>query len=203
MIIPEDCKTSKQCVAAANKAMSKLRVIKRTSKYFNTDCFAVVYKTNIPPHLEYCIQAWSPSLKKGITIHVLEKVQRRATKLISTLRSMSYPERLAELNLYSLERRSLSGHDPTEVFKILNGFEGNYEAKLFTRRQNKNRGQSYKLCNPALKSVLTAGENFSPSELINEWNILPAQAVEAESTNMIKNKLDSYLSIKGYGVVKD
>ena len=42
VIISEDCKTSKQCVAAANKAMGKLRVIKRTFKYFNTNCFAVL-----------------------------------------------------------------------------------------------------------------------------------------------------------------
>ena len=63
VIISADCKTSKQCVAAANKAMGKLRVIKRTFKYFNTNYFAVLYKTYICPHLEYCIQAWSPSLK--------------------------------------------------------------------------------------------------------------------------------------------
>ena len=128
VIISEDCKTSKQCVAAANKAMGKLRVIKRTFKYFNTDCFAILYKTYIRPHLEYCIQAWSPSLKKDITI--LERVQRRATKLIPALRSLPYPERLAELNLYSLERRRLRG-DLIEVFKILNGLEGIDEAKRF------------------------------------------------------------------------
>ena len=50
VIISEHCRTSKQCIAAPNKEMGKLRVIKRTFKYFNTDCFAILYKTYIRPY---------------------------------------------------------------------------------------------------------------------------------------------------------
>ena len=182
-MISEDCKANKQCVATANKAMGKLRVIKRTFKYFNTKRFAVLDKIYIRPHLEYCIQAWSPSSKKDITI--LEKVQRRATKLIPAVRSKSYPERLAELNLYGLERRRLRG-DLIEMFKILNGLEGIEKDQLFTRRHNQNRGHSYKLYKPALKRGLNCRTNFFSIRVINERNMLPAQVVETKSTNMFK-----------------
>ena len=78
------------------------------------------YKAIVRPHLEYCIQAWSPYLGKGIDM--LEHIQRRATKLIPGLRDISYEERLRECGLTTLEMRRLIG-DQIEVFKILNGYE--------------------------------------------------------------------------------
>ena len=51
VIIAEDEKYSKQCAAAANKAMCKLRVLKHTFKHFDKRCFTILYKTYIRPHL--------------------------------------------------------------------------------------------------------------------------------------------------------
>ena len=103
--------------------MQSLRIIKRTFDqlhYIDKDGFAVLYRAYIRPHLEYCVQAWCPYLQKDIKS--LEKVQRRATKLVPSLREMSYEERLKELNLYPLEVRRARG-DLIKTFKILNGFE--------------------------------------------------------------------------------
>ena len=55
-------------------------------------------------------------------IDILERVQRRATKVIPTLRNISYEMRLKECGLTTLETRRLRG-DQIEVFKILNGYE--------------------------------------------------------------------------------
>ena len=51
---------------------------------------------------------------------MLEKVQRRATKMIPKLRNISYEIRLKEYGLTTLETRRLRG-DQIEVFQILNG----------------------------------------------------------------------------------
>ena len=52
---------------------------------------------------------------------MLEKIQRRATKLIPGLRDLRYEERLKECGLTTLETRRLIKGDQIEVFKILKG----------------------------------------------------------------------------------
>ena len=61
---------------------------------------------------------------------MLEKIQRRATKMIPELTDLSYEERLKECGLSTLETRRLS-RDLIEVFKILNGYE-NIERNIFS-----------------------------------------------------------------------
>ena len=50
---------------------------------------------------------------------MLERVQRRATKMIQKLRYISYEMSLKECGLTTLETRRLRG-DQIEVFKLLN-----------------------------------------------------------------------------------
>ena len=51
-----------------------------------------LYKSLMRPHLEYRAPAWNLYLKKDI--EALEKVQRRATKMIRGFRDLSYEKRL-------------------------------------------------------------------------------------------------------------
>ena len=52
----------------------------------------------------------------------MERVQRRAPRLIPGLARLSYEERLKETGLYTLERRQLRG-DVIEMFKIMKGID--------------------------------------------------------------------------------
>lgn len=52
-------------------------------------------------------------------IEIFENVQRRATKLIATLKDLSYEERLRMLNLPTLVYRRRRRGDMIEVFKIM------------------------------------------------------------------------------------
>ena len=49
-------------------------MVRRNCRRLNKEDFLLIYKTYIRPHMEYCVQAWSPYLKKDI--ECLEKVQR-------------------------------------------------------------------------------------------------------------------------------
>ncbi len=66
---------------------------------------------------------------------MLEKIQRRATKLIPGLRDLRYEKRLKECGLTTLETRRLRG-DQIEVFKILNGYEKIYYNIFFSKLRN-------------------------------------------------------------------
>ena len=62
-------------------------------------------------------------------IDMVEKIQRRATKLIPGLRDLRCEERLKECGLTTLETRRLRG-DQIDVFKIINGYE-NFDCTIF------------------------------------------------------------------------
>ena len=65
-------------------------MIRRNITYKDKSLIVLLYKALVKPHLEYCIQAWSPYLMKDIGLDMLEKIQRRATKLILGLRDLIY-----------------------------------------------------------------------------------------------------------------
>ena len=67
-------------------------MIRRNITYKDKSLIVPLYKAIVRPHLEYCIRAWSPYLRKDIDM--LEQIQRRATKLIPGLRYLRYEERL-------------------------------------------------------------------------------------------------------------
>ena len=110
--ISADMNVSERCGIAASKGNPILGLIRRNITYKGKKIFIPFYKAIVRPHLEYCIQAWKPYRKQDID--TLERIQRRATKMIPELRDLSYEERLKECGLTTLETRRLRG-DHNEV----------------------------------------------------------------------------------------
>ena len=100
-------KVSEQCRIAASKGNQVIGIIRRNITHNEKSLIVPLYKAIVRPHLEYCIQAWDPHLRKDIDM--LEKIQRRATKLIPGLRDLRYEERLKECGLTTPETRRLRG----------------------------------------------------------------------------------------------
>ena len=77
----------------------------------------------VRPHLEYGNVVWHPYLKKDVDL--LERVQRRATKLIPVLSKLSYEGRLKEMDLPSLVYRRIRG-DSIDIYKYLHGMPSHF-----------------------------------------------------------------------------
>ena len=194
LAIGADMKVSEQGGIAAAKGNQIIGLIRRNIVYKEKELIIPLYKTIVRPHLEYCIQAWRPYRKKDIDM--LERVQRRSTKIIPKLRNISYEMRLKECDLTTLETRRLRG-DQIEVFKILNGYE-NIDRNIFftVKEERRTRGHAVALAKKQCRLDII---NFSFSQrTVNKWNRLSADCAGASSVNIFKNKIDIYLRRAGY-----
>jgi hypothetical protein len=192
VIFTKGFKVANQCAKAAAKGNQILGLINRTITCKKQKVMLKLYKFLVRPHLEYCIQVWRPHLVKDI--EVLEKVQRRATRMIDECKNRTYEERLKITGLTDLETRRTRA-DMLEVFKILNGIEGVQSSTFFKRREGVTRGHSLKLFKPGCqKDVL----KFSfGHRSVEKWNKLPQYVVNSTTVNGFKRNIDNFLRNNG------
>ena len=128
VLVDEKMNVSQQCVLTAQKTNCILGCIKRCVASRERE--GVAPSALVRPHLKYCVQAWGPQYRKDMEL--LERVQRRATKMIRGLERLSYEERLRELGLLRQENRRL-WKDLIAAFWYLKGaYEQEYN-QLFTQ----------------------------------------------------------------------
>ena len=110
-------KFSQHIQTKINKANRVLGCLKHTFKYMNKEIFLMLYKSLVRPHLEYASCIWSPQLKRDKD--AIERIQRRATKLVPELKNLSYSNRLQQLGLPTLMHRRRRA-DMLETYRIIN-----------------------------------------------------------------------------------
>ena len=131
---------------------------------------------------------WGPHYQADIK--ALESIQRRATKLVFSLKEMDYEERLRELKLPSLVYRRQRG-DMIQMYKIMNGLVRMNINALFTpAKVRSTRGHFQKLFK--YHATKHSRVNSFTQCVINDWNNLPTNVTNAPSLNIFKNRLDEF-----------
>ena len=144
-------------------ANSIVAIIRKSFVNLTSEILTTLYKALARTHLEYWIcelefanLIWHPRLIKHQKI--LENVQRKATRLVSGMKNLSYYESLKELNLSSLEYRRKRG-TMIEMYSICYGFyDRNSTAGLFERNDRDSRGNACKVV--VRKANLEMRKNF-------------------------------------------
>lgn len=146
-----------------------------------------LFSAIIRPVLEYGNAVWCPYKKKDIK--KIEDVQRDYTRRIKGMNGLDYPERLQTLKLPSLEFRRLRG-DLIEVYKIIhNIYDPITTHSLLTIDSSScTRSNGFKLTKPGFNT--NPYKYFFTNRIVNDWNSLPSQVVNADSLNTFKNKID-------------
>ena len=103
----------------ARKANSILGCFARSIESRAREVIIPIYLALVRLHLEYCVQFWASQFQKDID--KLEHVQRRATRMVEGLESMTYGERLRELGMCSLEQWGARGN----IIVVFNYVKGN------------------------------------------------------------------------------
>ena len=167
-------------------ANAVLGTIKRTFSTLTPGTFTLLYKALVRSHLEFGQEIWSPSKKRHI--NQLEKVQRRATRLVSSIKHLPYKERLKRLKLPSLTHRRLRG-DVIMMFKITHGFTRTSLEIPYSTNQNL-RGHPFKL--EPTRFTTSARMHFFSNRVVYEWNRLPESVVVSRTVDCFKARLDEH-----------
>ena len=128
MLVNKKLNTTWQRAFAAQKAERVLGCMHSGQQVEEGDSAPLLYSGG--RHLDYCIQLWSPQHRTDMDL--LERVQKRSTKMIRGLEHLSCEEKLRELELFSLQKRGLSG-DLIAAFQYLEGAYKKSGEGFFTR----------------------------------------------------------------------
>ena len=145
LVVANDLKSSVHVTTVAAKANSRLGIINRNFSVLTKDILLPLYLSLVRPILDYGAKSWSPHLVRDI--QALERVQRRATKLVPGLTQLPYESRCQRLGLQTLEERRVRG-DMIQTFKLLHGYEDVHYTRFFELSANHLRGHSMKLSKP-------------------------------------------------------
>ena len=188
VVVDEELKFRKQAADAVTKANRVLGTIRRSFANLDIQTIPLLYKTLVRPLLEYGNAIWGPHNKEDQ--RMVERVQRRATKLVAEIRELPYAERLEALKLPSLQYRRRRG-DVLLMYQVANGLLGLSWDDFFEQPTTRTtRGHPLKVAKPHAQT--RARRNHWSIRTINDWNTLPASIITARTLNEFKNGLDKY-----------
>ena len=114
--------------------------------------------------------------------------------MIENIKNLPYTERLKKCGLMSLENRRRR-YDMIETFKIMKDIYKIDKDKLFEINTERTRGHSLKI--KKRHSKINVRKYYFTNRVVNDWNKLPEEAIQAETINQFKKVIDPLFSTEG------
>jgi Reverse transcriptase (RNA-dependent DNA polymerase) len=188
VLVDSSCSFDSHINSIVGKAYSRIGIIFKGFRSRDKCVLKQAYITFVRPVLEYASSVWSPYKKKHI--NALENVQRYFTRRVPALRDLSYLDRLASLNIETLELRRLR-FDLYMYFKILNNlspWDPNFYFSYLTHNFG-TRSSNSTLTIPKSSTKIVNNEFFVRH--ITCWNSLPLKIKSAASFQSFKTLLSN------------
>ena len=188
VVVDCELKFREQAASAVSKSTQVLAVIRRSFQLLDKTTLPLLFKTLVRPHLEYGNLVWGPFNRADQ--RSVERVQRRATRLVKEIRAEPYSERLRLLGLPSLYYRRRRG-DMIAVYQMLHsGVDMDHTTFFKVSAESTTRGHPWKINKP--QALTRIRRNTFSVRVVNDWNALPLHVVSASTVNMFKARLDSH-----------
>ena len=182
-----DLSFTHHCEYLAASAGVVLRRLRRCFGLTTKEMFLPLYKTFIRSKLEYASTVWSPYQVKDI--NTIEKVQRRATKLVRNISHLSYEARLDYLGLQTLRTRRIR-QDLISIYMLIHGIlKFDYSDWFILVGETRLRRHSYYLRTNIKTSHLDRCHYTFQHRVITNWNNLSQYVVDAPSIKSFKSRL--------------
>ena len=167
----------RECGDAVRKASHTLSCVHSCISSKSKEVILPLYAALFRPQLEYCIQFWAPHFKRDVDS--MERVQRKATRMIRGQQGRPYEERLRDLNLFSLQKRRLRG-DLVACYKLVRGDQQALGESLFPRAlPEATRNNGHKLAEGRFR--LDIRRRYFTVRAARTWNQLPREVSGAGS----------------------
>ena len=162
-----------------------LAIINKTFINLDTVMLPMLYKSLVHLVLEYANVVWGPFFLQDQVM--IEKVQKRATWMVSSLRNLPYKERLRTLNLPSLYYCRKRG-DMILVYQILHGL---IDVNLLTFfPTDVTHGHNFKIFKSHTSCCTRS--HFFINCVINDWNSLHSSIVDVPTLISFRSLLDEH-----------
>ena len=125
-------------------------------------------------------------------IDMVESIQRRFTRMITGMRSLSYEERLDKLGLCTLKERRRR-IDLIQTYKTWNNIDA-IQGQMFTKVCDSHTLATRHASKENFviqKSGLNQRKSFFCNRVLSDWNSLPSEVQKSRTLEIFKSKLSA------------